>query len=147
MLIRRKETKSYGTKKLIEGRFGPGDSCLIVEDVITTGSSILETVGDLRKEGLYILSKNCLDLDLVSPFLNVGIVVTDAVVVVNREQGADVNIAKQNVKVHSLFNLSFLLKILRDAGKIKQSMVDAVSAFVAASQTVVEDPKQIGILY
>lgn len=52
MLIRRKETKSYGTKKLIEGRFGAGDSCLIIEDVITTGSSILETVSDLRKEGI-----------------------------------------------------------------------------------------------
>lgn len=69
----------------------------------------------------------------------------DAVVVVNREQGADANIAKSNVKVHSLFNLSFLLEVLRDAGKIEQSMVDAVSAFVAASQTVAMDPTPIGM--
>lgn len=52
MLIRRKEAKSYGMKKMIEGRFGSGDSCLIIEDIITSGSSILETVSDLRAEGM-----------------------------------------------------------------------------------------------
>ncbi|XP_037950131.1 uridine 5'-monophosphate synthase-like [Teleopsis dalmanni] len=113
MLVRRKEAKNYGTKKIIEGIFNAGDTCLIVEDVVTSGSSILDTVNDLTRE---------------------GIVVTDAVVVVDREQGGAANIAKHSVRMHSLFTLSFLLNTLLEAGKIERDTVDAVAKYIAACQ-------------
>lgn len=113
MLVRRKEAKSYGTKKLIEGKFSAGDTCLIVEDVVTSGSSVLDTVFDLQKE---------------------GIVVSDAVVVVDREQGGFANIGKHSVRMHSLFTLSYLLNVLKEAGKIQQETVDSVAKYISGCQ-------------
>lgn len=113
MLVRRKEAKAYGTKKLVEGIFSAGDTCLIVEDVVTSGSSILDTVKDLQRE---------------------GIVITDAVVVVDREQGGVANIAKHSVRMHSLFTLSFLMNTLMEAGKIERDTVESVAKYIADVQ-------------
>ncbi len=101
MILRRKEVKDYGTKKRIEGVFQPGQTCLIIEDVITSGGSILETCQSLKEEGL---------------------VVNDAIVIVDREQGAKANLAAQGIRAQALIKLSEIVTMLYDAEKIDRTL-------------------------
>lgn len=106
MILRRKEAKEYGTKKRIEGVYRKGETCLILEDVMTTGSSILETAASLKEEGL---------------------IVRDAILVVDREQGGKEKLAGQGIRAHPLTSLSEVASSLYDAGKIDKSVLEAMS--------------------
>ncbi|CAG2226515.1 UMPS [Mytilus edulis] len=109
MLIRRKEAKDYGTKKMIEGHYKPGEVCLIVEDVVTSGTSVLETVQTLG---------------------DVNIKVTDAVVLMDREQGAKTTLKNKGINVHSVCTLSQVLDVLSSAGKLDQDTVNRTKQFI-----------------
>lgn len=43
-----------GTKRLVEGTVREGETCLIIEDTVTTGTSILETAEVLHQVGLKV---------------------------------------------------------------------------------------------
>lgn len=113
MLMKRKETKSYGTKKLIEGVFSSGDNCVIIEDVITSGSSILETIDALKKENLNV---------------------TEAYVIIDREQGGRKNLEDHGIKVKSLYVVTQLMQYLLEAGKITSTIVKEVDDYLAMNQ-------------
>jgi orotate phosphoribosyltransferase len=51
----RKEAKQHGTGKLVEGPVQPGMSCVIVEDVITSGGSALKAAAAARDYGLKVI--------------------------------------------------------------------------------------------
>ncbi|XP_074857082.1 uridine 5'-monophosphate synthase [Carettochelys insculpta] len=109
MLIRRKEAKDYGTKRLVEGAINPGETCLIIEDVVTSGSSILETAEVLQKEGLKI---------------------TDAIVLLDREQGGKHRLKERGICLHSVCTLSMMLEILQQQQKVDAGMVGKVKKFI-----------------
>jgi orotate phosphoribosyltransferase len=50
----RKQAKDHGLGKLIEGSIRPGDRALIVDDVLTSGGSLLRAVGAAREAGLQV---------------------------------------------------------------------------------------------
>jgi orotate phosphoribosyltransferase len=50
----RKQAKGHGLNKLIEGAYRPGDRALIVDDVLTTGGSIIRAVAAAREAGLRV---------------------------------------------------------------------------------------------
>jgi len=43
LIFKRKEAKDYGCKKMVEGVYKEGDKCLLIEDVVVYGTSIIET--------------------------------------------------------------------------------------------------------
>jgi orotate phosphoribosyltransferase len=51
-LIVRKQAKAYGTGRLLEGLYEPGEEVCLVEDVVTTGGAAVEAVAALRAAGL-----------------------------------------------------------------------------------------------
>ncbi|MEZ5340118.1 MAG: orotate phosphoribosyltransferase [Acidimicrobiales bacterium] len=81
----RKQAKPYGTAKLAEGPSIEGRRLLIVEDVVTSGGQIVESVGQLR---------------------GLGAVVENAVCVIDREQGGIDTLAAIGVTLDALFTRS-----------------------------------------
>jgi uridine monophosphate synthetase len=112
-LLKRKEIKDYGTKQLIEGHFQPHDTCLIIEDIITSGKSILETIGPLQEAGLNIVS---------------------ILIIIDREQGGVMAIEKQGFHVTPLMTITEILNHLKHAGKISQHDADKSKKFIEHNQ-------------
>jgi len=108
MIMRRKEKKDYGTKQSIEGEFQPGQTCLVIEDVITTGGSILETTHDLEAAGLTI---------------------HDVIALIDREQGGKDNLSKQ-YKTHTILTLSEILTSLLQGSLLNTKEQRLIEAFL-----------------
>lgn len=54
MLLKRKTPKMHGTGQLIEGNFTAKERCIVIEDVITSGGSVLETIQALEAANLTV---------------------------------------------------------------------------------------------
>ena len=51
----RKERKEHGLQRWVEGpELSPGEGCLVVEDVVTTGGSTIQAIERIREEGLEV---------------------------------------------------------------------------------------------
>jgi orotate phosphoribosyltransferase len=54
-IIVRNQKKGYGSGKVIEGVFNPGESVVIVEDILTTGGQIIEAARTLEAAGMKVV--------------------------------------------------------------------------------------------
>ncbi|GAB0489383.1 hypothetical protein MMPV_000601 [Pyropia vietnamensis] len=122
MLMRRKEVKAYGTKKSIEGAIKPGGVVLVVEDLVTSGGSVMETVQPLR---------------------DAGCVVTDVVVLLDRQQGAVERLAADGVAVHAALGIGQVLDVLVEEARVDQAVAADVRAFLAANQVGTGPPAAV----
>ncbi|MCP5498552.1 MAG: orotate phosphoribosyltransferase [Leptospiraceae bacterium] len=84
-LIVRKETKDHGIKKLIEGALSSVKTCLVVDDVITTGGSTIKAVHALRDNGITVKQGIC---------------------ILDREEGGKEALQEIGVEMYSVFQKS-----------------------------------------
>lgn len=108
LIYPRKDAKGYGTGKRVEGVWQEGQRALVVEDLITSGDSILQAIATLQDAGLQV---------------------RDALVLIDREQGGRALLAQQGYKLHAVMTLRALLAALEAAGRISgQERADVLSA-------------------
>jgi orotate phosphoribosyltransferase len=89
-LIVRKAAKDYGTAKRLEGPYEDGECVCLIEDVVTSGGALIEAVQAVRE---------------------VGLRVSTAICVVDREEGGVDELARHAIRLRPLFRASELLQI------------------------------------
>lgn len=97
LIFPRKTVKKYGMGKQIEGKWEAGQTAVVVDDVTTSGDSIIQTVEVLRNAGMHV---------------------TDAIVLLDREQGGGENVEAVGCNFHAALKLSHLLTTLEEHDRI-----------------------------
>ena len=105
----RSGAKDHGRKNQIEGRLEPGQKVVVVEDLISTGGSVIEVVNVLREAGADIL----------------GVV---SIFTYGMQKGLD-RLAAAEVENHSLTNFDVIAQVAADEGYIQPADIARLIAF------------------
>ena len=108
----RSRPKGHGTSRLVEGRITGGMRAVMVDDVATTGGSMVRGIRALREEGARI---------------------SDAYVVVDRMEGAAEALGAQGVRMHSLADIRQIAESLHGAGAISGDTLGRIKGRIGGS--------------
>lgn len=108
-LYTRKEQKTYGIKRPVEGQFNKKEEVVLIDDMITTGGSKLETIAVLEKLGLRVKK---------------------VVVLFDREQGGEEELKKAGYHLYSAFTISQWFNVLFKKKKISQKIYHDVFSYL-----------------
>jgi len=101
----RSKPKNYGTSKSVEGKIHDGMKVVMIDDVATTGSSVLNATKSLTE---------------------VNVPVKDAYVIVDRMEGATEALKELGVKMHSILNILQIAEVLYEQKLIDVEILDKV---------------------
>ena len=101
----RSQAKDYGTGKLVEGVVRSGDKILLIDDVATTGGSVINGIKELKKAGAKI---------------------SDAYVIINRLEGAAKNLLDMGVNLHQILDIMQIAEILHEEKLIDDAILNKV---------------------
>lgn len=105
LIYPRKEIKSYGTGKLIEGKWQVGQRVVLIEDLVTSGKSIIQAIASLKAVGLHL---------------------NQTVVLIDREQGGRETVETEGHQLYAVMTLRQLLATLERTGRITGEQRDKV---------------------
>jgi uridine monophosphate synthetase len=114
----RKEHRTHGLGKTIEGVVSQEDNVLLVDDIVTTGTSTIEEAAIIRG------SAN----------------VRHVVVLVDREQGGPRNLEQADLSLHPLVKITEMIGYLKELGAISTNIYETVTKYISASQQLL--PKE-----
>ena len=106
MIFPRKEVKAHGTRRLIEGNFHPGETVVVVDDILISGKSAMEGAEKLKSAGLNV---------------------HDIVVFMDHEQGVKDRLKENGYRAHAVVTISEITETLYEAGRIDQKQYLALA--------------------
>ena len=109
LLFQRKEGKAFGLGKSIEGAWAAGERVVLVEDFVAAGANIVRSAQQLRQHGL---------------------VVEEAIALVDYEQGGGAQVAKAGLRLHTLFTLSEVIDVLSASGHLDAYRRAQISEYI-----------------
>lgn len=110
----RKEEKAYGTTQKIEGIYQEGQTCLVIDDVMTTGESKFEQAAELE---------NC------------GVKVKDFVIVVDRSNNGGDELSKKGYNLKAILTIYDIVKVLKEQNILNDTQVDTIINFIKQTTT------------
>ncbi len=102
----RTKPKEHGTAKSVEGITRSDMKVLIIDDVVTTGSSVVNGIKLLKEAGTKV---------------------TDAYVIINRLEGAEKMLESESVKLHQLTDIMEITKILHEDNLVSNEILENVN--------------------
>jgi orotate phosphoribosyltransferase len=105
MVYVRSEEKGHGLGKRVEGAVKPGWRALVIDDLVTTGGSIISAVEALRASGC---------------------VVKDTAVLVDRLEGGRSNLEAAGVKLHAFTDIKDLVETLHSMKRVTKADLQSV---------------------
>lgn len=106
----RSKPKEYGTSKSVEGKIHEGLKVVMIDDVATTGGSVVNAIKSLKEAKIRV---------------------EDAFVIVNRMEGADEALQEQGVRLHSILDVLQITKVLNENDIVDDSVLKRVEEQMA----------------
>jgi orotate phosphoribosyltransferase len=101
----RSKPKDYGTSKAVEGQIHEGMKVVMIDDVATTGGSVVNAIKSLKEA---------------------NITIEDAYVIVNRMEGADEALKELGVKLHSITDVMQITQALHEQKLVDDDILEKV---------------------